>query len=493
MLPHIHIQRINNDIYQNCRSFVGSMTTLVDTARRFSRPSVACDKRDLDKLHRACEVLRAGLRLRAARLIRESHDRTLLVQYGSDCTPLLTKERFAEAVGELDVVRAGKACNEFLIQRLFVEAGDKRCAVVEVPLPMASKSAFAHFAAARQLFKLPREMGHRGLCVVFHKFDRAVQQPMARLFRKFTAAWEDRFSQENDAGLSYRLYLTNWYLSTGCFAHDCHGGLKWSILNFSSDKECMRSCFLVHESLRHSYSILVKHLPCWIRSVLCFQDWNLRESQLLYQLLEVDDEWARTFSDLEIRFVDGKLCVAERHRTRADLLDVIIVCILKAWRFRQFSEGRFVTVGRCSRQLILSMLFGLEHYVGYVLKQGESQYYLGGVSRNLVPKVKCMTAMLALASKPSDNVLHAIMTDDRVPKMLPELDASMVRDLEALTSIPDSVWSVVSGTIGAEGPSFRSQCIIAAVTSVGFIQGHLREARRGAWGLLQGLMITNKS
>ena len=160
------------------------------------------------------------------------------------CYPLSTKELYRHQFEDLSVVRGGRSSHEYLVQRLFLEgeAGNS-VSVVEVPTAMAEKTAFAHFGASRVLMKTPRELGHGGLCVVFHKYDRALQNAMGRLSRQFQAAWGDTQEEQQHAGKAFRLWITNWWFCVGCFAHDVHGSLKWSILNYTHDQECMRSVF----------------------------------------------------------------------------------------------------------------------------------------------------------------------------------------------------------------------------------------------------------
>lgn len=312
---------------------------LLDCAERFCRPSAVCDKRDLDRLHKACEVLRHGLKERACRLVRQNAERTIVLQYGADVTPLITMERHLAAYG---VLRKGRESKEFLVQRLFLEVEVGRpVAVLEVPLPMDDKTAYAHFAACRAFFKTPRELGHQGLCIIFHKYDRALQTSLDRMHRQFQAALDDRTAEQEHEGRSYRLWLTNWFFCVGCFAHDCHGGLKWAIASFAKDKDCMRSAFILHESLRHGYGLLVKHVARWLQTVVAFRDWENPEARELYRLLGMEEEdWLDALCDLQIRFEGGRLWIAEKFKERDDLLGLLTSVLLKAWKFRRFSESR---------------------------------------------------------------------------------------------------------------------------------------------------------
>lgn len=482
-----------------CRHFgpdtsraVGGMS-LVETCKRFARPSVVCDKRDLDRIHAACEVLRWGQRVSAEAFIRRHADRTLVMQYGSDVTPLVTKEQYRrECGGASSVVRGGHSCQEFLIQRLFLESGaGNGCCVLAAPLPMQKKTAFAHFSAYRALLRTPRELGHTGLCVIFQKFDRALQTAMSRLARQWQAAYDDRAAEEQPAGQSYRLWLTNWYMCVGCFAHDVHGGLRWAICSITRDKDTLKSCFLTHESLRHGYDLLAKHVLPWVRSRLTFDDWAHPHIPTFFEFLGLQDEWLALAVELEIRFTNGRLCIAQRHRRRHDLIDVICTLLLHVWRFRRFSESRFATMGRCSRTLILAETMGLTDLVEFVLAKGESQYYLGGFVKHFGPEVRRLTCIVGMGSHLSDSVLAMILADDRLPLLLPHIDSKIIGELDKVVALPMPIWDVVGSIAAVPGASLRGATIAAATTSAGYIHGHLRSARRGAWALLGGDRCAN--
>ena len=147
-------------------------------AERFSRPSTVLDKRDVERLTRVAKVQRAFWQERARRWLAQRHDRPILVQYGSDLTPLMTRERVSAQCEGLSVLRSGRSCSEFLVQRCYMSdlQGSSVC-LVDQPWRLTDKSAWAHFAAYRSFMKTPREQGHVGLCVLAHVYDRAVQTP----------------------------------------------------------------------------------------------------------------------------------------------------------------------------------------------------------------------------------------------------------------------------------------------------------------------------
>ena len=74
---------------------------------RHSQASTSVEKRDLQYIQKTAEVLRHGLKSKALAYVVAGRERSLCMQYGSDCTPLITKERHAQQLEEVKVVRGG--------------------------------------------------------------------------------------------------------------------------------------------------------------------------------------------------------------------------------------------------------------------------------------------------------------------------------------------------------------------------------------------------
>ena len=163
---------------------------MLSTIKAFATPSVSLDKRDVEKVHRASEIIRVWSRENATRFVQQRTHEPLGVQYGSDLTPLTTRELYKAAIAGVSVARSGKASHEFLTQRLLLHDLDGCTATVfEEPLTLdKKKTGFCHFTALRQLFCTPRELGHEGVIFISHKFDRAIKSCMERLQRKWFVA-----------------------------------------------------------------------------------------------------------------------------------------------------------------------------------------------------------------------------------------------------------------------------------------------------------------
>ena len=110
---------------------------MLSTIKAFATPSVSLDKRDVEKVHRASEIIRVWSRENATRFVQQRTHEPLGVQYGSDLTPLTTRELYKAAIAGVSVTRSGNASHGFLIQRLFLHDLDGCTATVfEEPLTL---------------------------------------------------------------------------------------------------------------------------------------------------------------------------------------------------------------------------------------------------------------------------------------------------------------------------------------------------------------------
>ena len=106
---------------------------------------------------------------------------------------------------------------------------------------------------------------------------------------------------------------------------------------------------------------------------------NTASWKKVWGLLALDARWQAEFIDLQLRFEDGCLKVAEHHRTDSKLPDRIIGCFLYIFDFRSWSDTRWAAVGKVCRRLCTSLLCGLKDLIQYLHKlPGESTYYIDG-------------------------------------------------------------------------------------------------------------------
>ena len=94
---------------------------------------------------------------------------------------------------------------------------------------------------------------------------------------------------EADALLST---LTSWCTFVGCYAHDLSDSLKWNAMDFLGDAGKMRSRWVVCQSLRNAYDLLVGTLNVWMAShLVCEDSHDFYVLLCFWKMLRIGEEW----------------------------------------------------------------------------------------------------------------------------------------------------------------------------------------------------------
>lgn len=165
--------------------------------------------------------------------------------------------------------------------------------------------------------------------------------------------------------------------------------------------------------------------------------------------------------------------------------------ILHVWRWKQFNESRWCTIGASCRALVASLAVGLEAVVDRALSDpASSNYHLNGFKR-LRPEVRRYAVVAALAAFPAEALQVELLEDDRVARRLPELKGAFDDELVFLEQLPPQVWDRLARHVGgypAElGGELRSASVRSAYTSRAYIEDRLfRIADDFPWRLAFG-------
>ena len=287
-------------------------------------------------------------------------------------------------------------------------------------------------------------------------------------------------------GVCEELESTSWFTSCGCINHDVHNALKWAVLGYTSCKLTMRSAFIVIESLRNAYDLLVLHSSAWLGRVLRFEDSDGFDWAACWHLLDIEPQWVDQMCDSQMRWESGCLKVAKRYEGGAEAKSLVEMALMNVWSFRRFSDSRWISLGSSCRTLLAAVVLGLPDLVDEILANPRaSSYFLSGF-KHFSDRVARMTATVATCSFVSDSVLAALLDDDRVPSMLPRLVADIKDELAYAMGIDQSVWDFVGRAVGLRGEELRNDSVAASMTSAGFIHRRLREAQGHPWSLCVG-------
>ena len=123
----------------------------------------------------------------------------------------------------------------------------------------------------------------------------------------------------------------SWFLSVGCFAHDAHNALRWSVLTFVNDRAKTRDLWVVLQSLRNGYDQLVLQLGPWLATHLGFRDGDPIHLEALWRMAGLDGKWLDHLVELQLRWEDGKLLVKASLEQELDTSHMVTVALLHVW------------------------------------------------------------------------------------------------------------------------------------------------------------------
>ena len=97
----------------------------------------------------------------------------------------------------------------------------------------------------------------------------------------------------------------------GCFAHDIHNALKWSmgLMAKESKQKLCKDVWVTMASARNGLNELIAFSGAWIADRIHYEDWDIHPEALLkyYQVLGVEPTMIQKFINAQIRFQNGKL------------------------------------------------------------------------------------------------------------------------------------------------------------------------------------------
>ena len=383
----------------------------------FAPATRVCVTDDIVRVDHLCEALKAFLRARCNAFVLERQGEPIAEIYSSDATPLVCISRYTSHYGDLAVQRRGRNSAEWLIEKLFLlDTRGGKVALISEPRLLGDKTAWAHYQAQQEFWPLARERGHTDIIISHHMWDRAVKAPCERHQRQRHAALSLALQSHMSEGEAIWTDLCSWFTCTGCVAHDVHNALKWSVFSLINDRSTVKSCWVVLESLRNGYNLLVQEMGQWIADKIEFSDHaNLDVLRRLWLLMGLTDEWVTLFVDVQLRWENGRLCVGEKWRAEPTTPQAVTTCLMHVWAFRSFSDSRWCSLGAGCRSLVSSLMVGLADLAqNIILNPRCSNYYIGGFS-NLSKDVIRMCTLISCSGHISDSILLMVLEDDRIP------------------------------------------------------------------------------
>jgi hypothetical protein len=451
--------------------------------------------------HKTCakmvEVLKAFFKEKALQLVREADQQPILCSYGSDATSLLCQATETALLDGSRVARQGKVLLELLMERGFLKtrtfAGQEKVALsFRDPLPLGlGKNAWNLFTAGTLFFPMLREIGHRGVSIFHLCEERAVFQALDRMFRQRHKAYYTPGLGPDLGDEAILLFLCDWFVSTGCGAHDVQSALKWALAPHASVED-LKDLHIVMESLRNSFAILHARMPRFLISHLAFDQspfdrqvvaafWRALgvEAAMVDKVVEVNPWWDGNFL-----WVNGEL------EDDPNAIAIVSGVLLYIFRWRQFTDSRWVTIGPSCRALLGSLCVGLEKLVLITRADPKAtDYHLHGFSR-LTSRLRKYAAIASIASFPADAVLLELLEDDRCVRNIAKLEEALADELLWVANIGSFTWVRLAKVVcdaHCSDNALRASTVHATYVEAAFVDNKLFKVVRGLpWKLALG-------
>ena len=281
-------------------------------------------------------------------------------------------------------------------------------------------------------------------------------------------------------------WLKLWCTSSGCSAHDFSNSLRWSSLQLA-DRHMMRRMWIVIESLRSSLDQLVSILGRRIGDSIHFGDYHGPLCLFpVWRLLGLSEHWVRELAELEFRFESGQIIVASRFRDDEAVPQRLADCYLHLFEFRVWSDTRWCAVGRASRCLLACEIAGLGSHVDFIRSSpSESNYYIEGYL-NIAQDIRRLIVIVGLTTRVSEKPLALILKDDRLPKMLVEVDAAIALQRDRVLQLDEFVIQHFATFADVPAQALKNDLHHSVAVQIAYAENRLRSARGFPWSLIGG-------
>ena len=480
-----------------------------DMIERLSKASGQLSKSEIRDIERCAEVGKRVLDSGIQALVNEAAGSPMLRTSSADGTPVQCHRTATYKLPSgAKFQRSGKETSELLLFNSFYRFIDytgktMTKALVEEPTPLNwGKRAENIFDVCRRRFMSLRECGHRGIAVEHFCFDRAAHSALAKLVGKWAKVTSQRagLTAEGKEPTKYSIHnLTLWIADTPCAAHDAQNSFRWSLWQVDFTGDTLKDAHICIESLRNSINLLQGHVGNFVaKNVHYVADQSIHtqdEMRAVWDALGVEPEVAELLSGtLQLRYNNSshRLEVAESAKDLPDLMGTIIACLMSMWKFKQFTDSRWLTVGDSGRTVTIGLLTGLRKLVNDIKKVPHvSLYHLNGFDR-LVGDVQRFLVEASIVSRPMDAVLALLMEDSRVAQRYEELDSAIREEMDWMLNLPDKLWELLGELVSESPGKLRSRCLQAGSESAAqFTKRCLNVAAQRPWSLCRGDIEAN--
>eukprot|EP00971_Amphidinium_carterae_P349304 6490953-Amphidinium_carterae.1 len=445
---------------------------------------------------------------RVAKLLHRHRNCCVLWQYTADNTPIRVRTWETLRAGAGARRASAKVTEEYFSQALFcsIDTGEGEPCHASILVP---PTILGHGKTMKALSAIAAEMpglsliGESSSIEVFHQIhDRA----MVHSFRAAVSGLVlERKSQISEvlttAGESRSLQsLHLWCTSVGCAAHDLHNSLKWgsyAVYGEGVTKEHLKSFYTCFQCLKVGLSSCLKFLGRWLESVVVVTAEKPgpppEVQKEFYELLGVSPEDAAEASQKGFWWhPDGSLLVESSFWVSEDSISFLTGFLLDHWKAGTYSESRWLSLGTCTRQVLLCVCTGYVSFYGWLrnckhISEWDSRGF-GSWSQELLQWV----SFVGLSSMPADCLLAEVLQNPCLAGRHDVLQGIIASAHARIDEASPEFWSVLGKHLVKPPAITQHEILGGSMVAWSYVDSRfLRTLRDYPWKLLSGDVAEN--
>ena len=197
-----------------------------------------------------------------------------------------------------------------------------------------------------------------------YTFDRCGITALEALFRGWHSLCSEGWADNEEDIAS--LWMTELVLFVGCALHDAQSSFRWALPTRFTDTELLKRIWVCIASIRQSWDSVNRFLTAWIGDVVSFVvPMGVEERaawEATWTTLKLGDELVGLLVQWEVRYVGGRLLVSEARRSEANVVYDLHTIVLGVWRYRKYSDSRWLGLGAASCRLVAGQLLGISSF-----------------------------------------------------------------------------------------------------------------------------------
>eukprot|EP00971_Amphidinium_carterae_P350592 6491640-Amphidinium_carterae.2 len=445
---------------------------------------------------------------RVAKLLVRHPDCCVLWQYSGDNTPIRSRTWETLRAGSGARRASAKVTEEYFSQALICsiwtgEGEPCHASILTPPTVLAhgkTMKALLGIAAAMPGISL---IGQGTAIEVFHQIhDRAMVQSfrsaMAGCILERKGQTVELQTTAGERRVVQSLHL--WSTSVGCAAHDLHNSLKWSshaVYGEAATKEHLKSFYTCYQCLKVGLSSCLKFLGPWLEAVVVVTVEKpgppSHVQKEFYETLGVGIEDATEAAEKGFWWHDnGSLYVSESFWRSENSIAYLTGFILDCWKAGSYSESRWLSLGACSRQLLLCVCTGYVAFYGWLRNRKYISEWDSSGFGSWTPELLQWTAFVALCSTPCDCLLAEVLENACLAGRHEALQGIFAAAHARLDGASASFWSTLSSFLGKAAALVQHEVLGGSMVAWSYIDAKfMRTLRDYPWRLLNGDVTEN--